>query len=161
MNPLLALLAFGALAFLASVWQSKKRIFICFDYDHDRNYRYLLSALAANPRSAIEFIDVTPSEISSNDIGRIKAVLTDRIRSATHTLVIVGTQANFYHPDSQKIGERNWQWWEIKQSIAERKPLIAVKINSSNESPDPLLNAGAKWALSYTVESILKAINEA
>ena len=46
-----------------------KRIFITFDYDHDRNYRYLLNALAANPRSDIEFDDCTPEEIQSYDIN--------------------------------------------------------------------------------------------
>ena len=56
---------------------------------------------------------------------------------------------------------RNWIWWEIERSKAEGKGLIAVKIKSTNLSPEPLMNAGAKWAMSYGVESILKAINEA
>jgi len=68
---------------------AKKRIFISFDYDNDRNYRYLLKALAANPRSDIEFEDLTPEEIQSYDVGRIKAALTLRIRKSTHTLVII------------------------------------------------------------------------
>lgn len=95
---------------------AKKRIFISFDYDHDRNYRYLLTALAANPRSDIDFADCTPEEIQSYDISRIKAVLTGKIREATHVLVIIGKQANSDHPDRQEIGERNWQWWEIKKA---------------------------------------------
>ena len=87
----------------------KKRVFISFDYDHDKNYRYLLTALAKNPRSDIEFDDLTPEEIQSYDIGRIKAVLTSKIKQATHTLVIIGKYANSYHPDRDEIGERNWQ----------------------------------------------------
>ena len=138
---------------------AKKKIFISFDYDHDRNYRYLLKALAANPRSDIEFDDLTPEEIQTYNIGRIKAVLTRKIRESTHTLVIVGAHANSYHPDRAKIGERNWQWWEIKKSADEGNRFIAVKIKKSNESPTPLLGKKATWALSYTVASIVKAID--
>lgn len=138
-----------------------KRIFISFDYEHDKNYRYLLTALAKNPRSDIEFTDVTPEEIQSYDVGRIKAVLTKKIREATHTLVIIGKYANSYHPDSDEIGERNWQWWEINKSDEEGKGFIAVKIESSNKPPDPLYGKGATWANSFTVDAIVNAIDRA
>jgi len=140
---------------------SKKRIFISFDYDNDKNYRYLLTALAKNPRSDIEFDDCTPEEIQSYDISRIKAVLTSKIHEATHILVIIGEHANSYHSDRQEIGERNWQWWEIKKGIEEDKSFIAVKIDPSNSTPDPLYGIDASWAMSYTVDSILKAIDNA
>jgi len=138
-----------------------KRIFISFDYEHDKNYRYLLTALAKNPRSDIEFTDVTPEEIQSYDVGRIKAVLTKKIKEATHTLVIVGKYANSYHPNRDEIGERNWQWWEINKSDEEGKGFIAVKIESSNEPPEPLYGKGATWANSFTVDSIVNAIDRA
>ena len=138
-----------------------KRIFISFDYEHDKNYRYLLTALAKNPRSDIEFTDVTPEEIQSYDVGRIKAVLTKKIKEATYTLVIVGKYANSYHPDRDEIGERNWQWWEINKSDEESKGFIAVKIESSNEPPEPLYGKGATWANSFTVDSIVNAIDKA
>jgi len=138
-----------------------KRIFISFDYEHDKNYRYLLTALAKNPRSDIEFTDVTPEEIQSYDVSRIKAVLTKKIKEATHTLVIVGKYANSYHPDRDEIGERNWQWWEINKSDEEGKGFIAVKIESSNEPPEPLYGKGATWANSFTVDAIVNAIDKA
>jgi len=140
---------------------STKRIFISFDYDHDRRYRYLLKALSENPRSDLEFTDVTPEEIQSYDISRIKAVLTRKIREATHTLVIIGKHANSVHPDRAEIGERNWQWWEIKRSIDESNKLIAVKIDRSNPTPDPLYGQNVSWAYSFTVDSIIKAIDSA
>ncbi len=140
---------------------AKKRIFISFDYDNDRNYRYLLKALAANPRSDIEFEDLTPEEIQSYDVGRIKAALTRRIRKSTHTLVIIGAHANSYHPDREEIGERNWQWWEIIKSDEEGKGFIAVQIKSTNSTPDPLYGKGATWAKSFKVESIINAIDQA
>jgi hypothetical protein len=139
----------------------KKRIFISFDYDNDRNYRYLLSALNENTGSEIEFEDLTPEEIQSYDVGRIKAALTRRIKASTHTLTIVGSHANGYHDDWAKIGTRNWQWWEIEKSKDEGLGLIAVKIGNSNVTPDPLLNASATWARAFKVDSIVNAINSA
>jgi hypothetical protein len=71
-----------------------KKIFICFDYDNDRSYRYLLAALKQNSRSGIEFEDLTPEEIQSDDVGQVKAGLTRRIRKSDYTLVIIGKHAN-------------------------------------------------------------------
>ncbi|MBA2134156.1 TIR domain-containing protein [Capillibacterium thermochitinicola] len=140
---------------------TKKKVFISFDYDNDRHYRYLLKALIDNPRSDIDFEDLTPEEIQSYDIGRIKAVLTTRIRNSTHTLVIIGKHANSYHPDWTEIGTRNWQWWEIEKSAEEGNKFIAVKIDPSYDAPEPLYRKGATWAHSFKVDSIFKAINEA
>lgn len=139
----------------------KKVVFISFDYDNDRKYRYLLKAFSNNPQNDIEFEDATPEEIQSSDIGRIKAVLTSKIRQATHTLVVIGEHANSYHRDRAEIGERNWQWWEINKSYAEGKKLIGLKIDSSYSSPEPLLGKNASWAYSFNVDAILKAINGA
>ncbi len=141
--------------------QRTKKVFISFDYDHDRRYRYLLSALKENSGSKIDFEDLTPGEIQSYDVGRIKAALTRRIKASDRTLVIVGRHANGYHDDWLKIGTRNWQWWEIEKSKEEGKGLIAVKIERSNATPDPLKGAGATWAHSFNVDAILRAINEA
>ena len=46
-----------------SVFGAKKRIFISFDYDHDRHYRYLLDALKENSKNEIDYEDVTPDEM--------------------------------------------------------------------------------------------------
>lgn len=138
-----------------------KRIFISFDYDHDKNYRYLLSALKANPRSDIEFEDLTPEEIQSYDIGRIKAALARRIGQSDYTLVVIGEHANSYHPDRNEIGTRNWQWWEIEKSYEVGNRFIAVRINASCSTPEPLYSKGATWANSYKVESIVSAIDSA
>lgn len=140
---------------------ARKRICISFDYEHDNRYRNLLSALEKDQRNRIDFVDLTPSEIDTDSVARVKQVLTTKIRAATHLLVIVGKHANSLHPDRDEIGTRNWQWWEIEKAQAEGKGLIAVKIERSNPSPAPLLNAGASWAMSYTVEAIVKAIDAA
>lgn len=138
----------------------KKRICISFDWHHDRDYRNLLSAWIENAKNPLDFQDLTPGAIDTNDVSRVKGVLTTQIRQATHTLVLVGEHANDYHKDGSQIGARNWIWWEIEQSKAEGNKLIAVKLKASNPAPDPLLNSKATWALSFTLDAILKAVNE-
>ena len=57
--------------------------------------------------------DLTPGEINTWDISRIKAALTTAIRQATYTLVIVGKNANKRHSKSSEIGHKNWINFEI------------------------------------------------
>ena len=94
----------------------KKKVFVSFDYDNDKHYKYLLEAWDANPDFDFVFSDKTPDEIDTTNIGRIKAALTARINSATHTLVIVGKEANKTHKHSKLIGFNNWLNFEIYQS---------------------------------------------
>lgn len=138
-----------------------KKICISFDWHNDAKHRNLLAAWLANAKNPVSFEDLTPGAIDTSDVARVKGVLTSRIRAATHTLVIVGEHVNDRHADSAKIGDRNWIWWEINQSKAEENGLISVKLSSTYESPEPLKNCGATWALSFTQDGILKAISEA
>ena len=137
----------------------RKKICISFDWHNDRNYRNMMSAWIANSSNIFDFEDLTPGAINTNDVARVKGVLTTQIRAATHTLVLVGAYANSVHKDTTKIGSRNWIWWEIEQSKAEGKKLIPVKLQSTNPTPDPLLNSDATWAMSFTQDAIIKAIN--
>ena len=138
-----------------------KSICISFDWHNDRNYRNMLSAWIANESMPFSFTDLTPGAIDTSDVARVKGVLTSRIRAATHTLVLVGKHANDYHSDSIQIGERNWIWWEIQQSKREGNRLIAVKLDQSNPTPDPLYASGATWAMAFSQAAVTKAINEA
>ncbi len=137
-----------------------KRICISFDWHNDREYRYLLSTWLANRTSPVTFTDLSAGEIHDN-VGRMKARLVTQSRAATHTLVLIGEYANTRHKLSERIGTRNWIWWEIEQSKAEGNGLVAVKLRASNPTPDPLLDSGATWATSFTQEAILKATNDA
>lgn len=140
---------------------AKKRVFVSFDYDDDKHYRYLLSAWSSNPNFDFDIVDRTPPEIQSSSIPTIKAALTKRIKSATHTLVIVGKNANKLHPDWRQIGHRNWINFEIARSKEHGKKLVVAKIAKSYDSPEQLLSSGAKWAMSFTHDAILKKLNEA
>ena len=140
---------------------AKKKVFVSFDWDNDRHYKFLLEAWDANPNFDFLFSDETPSEVNSNNIGRIKAALTARIKSATYTLVIVGKEANTQHKDHELIGFKNWINFEVNKSVANKNKMVGVKLDKSYTSPDELLGVGASWAMSFSQDAIIKALNEA
>jgi hypothetical protein len=138
-----------------------KNVFVSFDYDKDRNYKYLLEAWDKNDKFDFSFADHSSQEIDSDEIARIKAALTRKINTADVTLVIVGKDANKRHPDSDEIGYKNWINFEAAKSIEANNSLVAVKISSEYESPEELLNSGASWAMSFKEENIINALNSA
>lgn len=140
---------------------AKKRVFVSFDYTNDKHYKFLLDAWDKNKNMDFVFEDCSSDEIQSDDILRIKAGLTRRINTTTYTLVIIGKEANKKHPDSDKIGYKNWINFEIAKSKQHGNKLVGVKIDRSYESPEELLNSGASWAMSFTQDAIIKALNEA
>ena len=140
---------------------AKKKVFVSFDYENDKNYKFLLQAWDANKQFEFSFADQSAREINSNNVGRVKAGLTRRINSATYTFVIIGKEANKLHRDRKLIGYRNWINFEIAKSKTNRNKLIAVKINRTYESPEELLNSGASWAMAFTERAVVKALKEA
>jgi hypothetical protein len=140
---------------------AKKNVFVSFDWDNDRHYKFLLEAWDANPNFSFVFADKTPEEINSYNIGRIKAGITTKVKDATYTLVIVGKEANKRHKHSQLIGHKNWINFEVYQSKQNRNKLVGIKLDKIFESPDELIDSGASWAMSFTQDAIIKALNEA
>ena len=140
---------------------SKRKIFVSFDFENDRKYKYLLEAWNKNSEFDFEFDDKSSREINSWNISTIKAALSRKINEADYTLVIVGKEANKVHKDRNLIGYKNWQNYEIAKSKENGNRLIAIKINSTYESPDELLGAGASWTYSFTEDSIMKAVKNA
>lgn len=137
----------------------KKKVFVSFDYDNDKQYKYLLEAWDKNLGFDFSFSDQSSGEINSDDISRIKAALTTKISNSTYILVIVGRYSNSKHPDSNKIGYKNWQNWEVAKAKELGKKIVGVKINSVFDSPDELLGSGASWAYSFNQQSIISALN--
>ncbi len=138
-----------------------KKIFVSFDYDKDRNYKYLLNAWDKNGKFDFSFADHSSQEIDSDEIARVKAALTRKINSADVTLVIIGKDANKKHPDSDEIGYKNWINFEIAKSVANDNSIVGVKIDREYNSPDEILGIGASWAMSFTEENIMKALSDA
>ena len=138
----------------------RPEVFVSFDYDNDRHYKYLLEAWHAHPQFDFVFADATPNEIDSSNVARVKAALTSKINQASHTLVIVGRYANAIHRHSLLIGYKNWINFEIHQSKLARNRIVAVKIDRNYESPTELLFCGATWAMSFNEASIIRALGE-
>ena len=55
----------------------------------------------------------------------------------------------------------NWINFEIAKSKEAGNKLVGVKIKSTNESPEELLNSGASWAMSFEKDAILNALSNA
>ena len=140
---------------------AKKKVCISFDYEHDKDYRNILKAWDANENFEFSLNDKTPKEIDSDDYSVIKGVLTKKIKAATYLLVIIGEHANEEHPRSSEIGDINWINWEINKAKDENVKLVAVKIKSTYDSPSAIYSSGAEWAMSFTQELIIKALNAA
>lgn len=136
-------------------------VFVSFDYENDKHYKYLLEAWHANPKFQFTFDDGTPQEIDSSNVGRIKAAFTSKVKAATHTLVIVGKDANQRHSKSHLIGYKNWINFEIHQSIQEGKRIAVVRLDRSYELPEELRNG--KYALEegFNETNVIHALNSA
>lgn len=140
---------------------SKKSIFVSFDYENDKHYKYLLEAWDANDDFDFVFSDKTPTEINSENIGPIKAALRKKIREATHTLVIVGKEANKQHADHELIGYRNWINFEIAKSIEDGNRLAIVKLNKDNTLPEEVFEGEYSIVEEYTEANIIDVLNQA
>lgn len=91
----------------------------------------------------------------------VKQKLSQKINEATYTIVIIGKEANKQHADYREIGYKNWLNYEIAKSKQHGNKLVAVKIDRTYTSPDEILDSGASWAMSFTQDSIISALENA
>ena len=140
---------------------NKKKVFVSFDYENDKKYKYLLEAWDANDDFDFVFNDKTPGEINSENIGTIKAGLVTKIREATHTLVIVGEEANKKHKDSDLIGYKNWINFEVAKSIEEGNRLALVRIETGFALPEECYGGKFELREGYSEENIIAALDSA
>jgi hypothetical protein len=131
---------------------AKKKIFVSYDYDNDRHYKNLLTAWDANKEFDFGFSDQSADvSIDSTNAATIKRTISTKINEATYFLCIVG----------KKTHTSKWVAWEISKAVELKRKIVAVKTDSQNTTPTGLLNVGAKWAMSFTFESIRMAIENA
>jgi hypothetical protein len=131
---------------------AKKKVFISYDYDHDKHYKNLLVAWDKNSQFDFSFYDTSVDvSVDSTDAGAIRRVISARINNSTYFLCIVGKHTH----------KSSWVAWEINKAVELDKKIVAVKTAKENESPSELLGIGAEWALSFTFESIKNAIERA
>lgn len=127
-----------------------KKIFVSYDYDNDKHYRYLLSAWDANKSFEFTFEDHSTPAINSEDAGRIKAAISAKLKNADCLLVIVG----------EETATCDWVIWEIEKALELELGLIGVKIYDEHSSPSALLGVGASWAMSFTESAIVSAADK-
>ncbi len=140
---------------------ANKKVFVSFDYENDKHYKFLLNAWSSNSNFDFKFSDKSAHEINSYNVSRVKAGLSTKIGDATYVLAIIGNEANKLHKDRELIGDLNWINWEINKAKVLRKKLVAVKIDRSYGSPYAILNSNASWAMSFNQDSIIRALSNA
>ncbi len=126
----------------------KRKVYISYDFENERHYKNLL--LAWNAQFDFLVGDYSPGLLSSKNDGQIKAALSDKIKQASAFLVIIGK--NTYR--------NNWVKWEINKALELNIPIVAVKTERNNKTPDELYGIGANWAMAFTFDSIAGAINK-
>lgn len=139
---------------------ANKKVCVSFDYENDRRYYNLLEAWNDNPNIDFHINDCTPSEIQSESVSKIKQVLSTKIGEANYMIAIIGKHSNDKHPDSNEIGYRNWQAYEIDKNAEKGNKLVVVKLDSSYIVPDEAYGQGAEWVNSFNLDDILKALNK-
>ncbi len=139
---------------------ANKKVCVSFDYENDRNYYNLLEAWNKNPSIGFYINDCTPSEIQSESVSTIKQVLSTKIGEANYMIAIIGKHSNDKHPDSNEIGYKNWQAFEIDKNAEKGNKLVIVKLGNSCVVPDEAYGQGAEWVYSFNLEDILKALNK-
>ena len=140
---------------------AKKKVYVCFDYESDKHYKYLMEAWNANPNLDFSFYDNSSNEIQTNDISVIKGCLTKKIDEANYTIVLAGKDANKQHKDHLKIGYKNWQNFEVAQSVRNGNSLIVVKLPGCTEVPEEAYNNVDEWVNSFEKDAIISALNKA
>lgn len=126
-----------------------KKVFVSYDYDNDRYYKNLLLAWDKNSDFDFNMSDQSADvSINSTNAAAIKRAISAKINNATYFLCIIGKQTH----------KSSWVKWEIEKAVELKKRIIAVKIDTSNSSPNEIIGVGAKWAMSFTYSSIKSAI---
>ena len=139
---------------------ANKKVCVSFDYENDRRYYNILEAWNNNSSIDFHINDCTPSEIQSESVSKIKQVLSTKIGEANYMIAIIGKHSNDKHPDSDEIGYRNWQAYEIDKNAENANKLVVVKLDSSYNAPDEAFGQGAEWVNSFNLDDILKALNK-
>ncbi len=139
--------AFDAIKQLVSA-DTKKTIFVSYDYENDKHYKNLLVAWDANKEFDFSFYDGSVTvAIDSTDADYIKGRIRQRISASSHLLFLVGKETH----------KSKWVDWEIRTAIELKKKLIAVKIDKDNMTPPALLSAASpEQTVGFADERLLK-----
>jgi len=131
---------------------AKNKVFISYDYENDKHYKNLLLAWDKNSEFDFSFYDESVDvSVDSDDVAAIMRVISAKINNADYFLCLIG----------EHTYKSKWVNWEIKKAIELEKKIVAVKIDNNYTSPSSILDVGASWAKSFTLDSIKNAVEGA
>ena len=139
---------------------ARKKVIVSFDYEHDKDYYYLLKAWDANLDFDFFFSDLTPKEIQTESVATIKQVLRSKIHQANYMIALIGDYSDVLHPDHKEIGYKNWQAYEIAKNHEWGNGLVVVKLKSTYTAPDEAYGIGAEWVDSFNEKDVTAALNK-
>jgi hypothetical protein len=126
------------------------KVFIGYDYDNDKAAKARLLGWDANKELDFSSYDQSFGvAVDGPGAAAIKQDLAARISDSSHFLYIVGKE-------SYRSG---WAAWEVRKAVELKKKLVAVKIDSINNSPASLQGVGASWSTMFNFDSIKQAID--
>ncbi|MQR96705.1 TIR domain-containing protein [Fictibacillus phosphorivorans] len=130
-----------------------KKVFVSYhSATEDTNHKNLLVAWSKNDSSHfdIKFDDLSVGvSINSDNANYIKNVIKGKIKDSAVFLCLVGENTH----------KSDWVKWEIDKAVELGKKIVAVKIKSMYQPPSNLYGVGAVWAMSFTYDSIKKALD--
>jgi len=129
---------------------AKNKVFIGYDYDHDKAYKDRLLGWDANQEFDFSSYDHSFGvAVDSRESVAIKQDLAAQIGDSSNFLCIVGKETY----------RSAWMAWEIRKAVELKKKLVATKTDSTNNSPTALQGIGASWTTTFNFDSIKKAMN--
>lgn len=137
-----------------------KQVCVSFDFEHDRNYYYLIEAWNSNPNIPFWITNCTPKEIQTDSVSIIKQVLSKKIGEAQCMIALIGDHSDDWHPDHNDIGYKNWQAYEIEKNKEKGNKLVVVKLNRSCVPPIEAYDCDAKWINTFNLDDIKNAIEQ-
>jgi len=129
---------------------AKNKVFISYDYDHDKASKDQLLAWDANNEFDFSSYDRSfDVAVDSEEAVAIKQALAALIGDASCFLCIVGKE-------SYRSG---WVAWEVRKAVELKKKVVGAKTDSINNSPPALQSAKASWSTMFNFDAIRKAMN--
>jgi hypothetical protein len=128
---------------------AKTRIFVSFKNSDMDSMKTLLDW---DKNEEFDFVfenDIPRVGINNAEANQIKSELTEKIKSGTHLLCIIG----------KDTGNNDWINWQVQTASVTGRKVIAVRLNAKNKSPAALLNFGSTFATSFTFDAIKEAVN--
>ncbi|WP_295791392.1 TIR domain-containing protein [uncultured Microbacterium sp.] len=124
-----------------------KHIFLSF-VEEDLESVRLFRGQAKNKNSALEFDDYSVKvPYNSTNAAYIRSKITEKIRAASVTIVLIGTYT----------WKSDWVDWEIQKSIDLGNKVIGVRLRSGLVVPTALINARAK-IVDWKIDDIVREI---